>query len=135
MEKIPNWLRYIIAIPGGILGMIVVYFIGYFSNLWVASPDSLMMKFFAWLYGNGIGIIVGLYCMDLILPKYKIQFNITLSLLYGALIVVAFTFLFLGITTCTWGQVLGGIFNIVCLVFFNVYAFKHQDELNVDNKE
>ena len=135
MEKVPNWLRYIIAIPGGILGSILAYCIVNFSNLWIASPDSLMIKLWAWVYGNGVGILIALYFMDLILPKYKVQFNITLSLLYGALIVVAFTFLFLGITTYTWGQILGGIFNIVCLICFNVYAFKHQEELNADNKE
>ena len=85
VEKMPSWLRYIIAIPIGIICLYLVYYVGYFSNLFIASPDSPIIKIYVFLYSNGINVLVMTTVMNFILPKHKFSFTLILAIIFCSL--------------------------------------------------
>lgn len=89
IEKIPNWIRYIIAIPVAILGVILA---GLFLMIFVfgyATPDSLIMQAFPYFYGSFANVFVFCYVLTYILPNYKFEITLGLSCLYVGILVMA----------------------------------------------
>lgn len=137
-NKVPNWLRYILSVPLGIVAVIIVYIIGYWSNLWVASPDSLMMQFFTFIYQNGINVFILIGTICYVLPKYQIQFTITISVLICALgfIGLGMSILLDNITvTYIIGFVLTFVsFILTCIYVFKQYSKKQNNNTNPSNE-
>lgn len=92
MEKIPNWLRYILAIPFGIVVNIAFYWIVYYSNLFFSHPESLYMLIIDFIYVNFINVFVIIGAMNSMLPKHQYKFTITLSIIGCLLSLFAITF-------------------------------------------
>ena len=92
MNKIPNWLRYILAIPAGIALAVVGSILTYISNRYVSDPNSWNMVFIRFVEPN-IGMpmffIVGVYVM---LPNHKKVISGSISIIL-ALICMAELFL------------------------------------------
>ena len=130
MEKLPNWLRYILAIPFGFICLIIMYYICYFSNLWIASPDSLMIKFFNYIYNNGINAIVFIYAMDTMLPKHQFKFAVTISIIFCGIGMIG---LGMSIMTgdITVSYLISLVFNIICFIYACYYTFKEYNEVPV----
>jgi len=84
-KNIPNWLRYILAIPFGILFMLTVGAIIWISNLLYNSPSSLWTTISNFIFANGINVIVFSYGMNLMLPKHQFKITLTLCTILGIL--------------------------------------------------
>lgn len=83
MGKIPNWARYIIAIPAGLIAVIIVGFFVQFSNLLVSDPNSLNMNIVTFLYRNGVNAIVFFWAINYILPNHKFLITLIISIGFG----------------------------------------------------
>ena len=83
MEKIPNWARYILAIPAGLIAVIIVGFFVQFSNLLVSDPNSLNMNIVTFLYRNGVNTIVFFWTINYILPSHKFLITLIISIGFG----------------------------------------------------
>ena len=133
MEKIPNWLRYILAIPFGILSLFVVYYIGYFSNLYVASPDSIMMAVYDFTYSNFFNVIVMIYSMNYMLPKHQFKFTLVISILFCALGFVGLGMNIL-LGDITFIFILGFILNFVAFIICCVTTFNQYEKDKIIEK-
>lgn len=83
MEKVPNFARYILAIPIGIVAVIVVGILVQLSNLLVSDPNSLNMNIVTFLYRNGINVIIFFWAINYILPNHKFLITLILSIGFG----------------------------------------------------
>lgn len=131
LNKLPNWLRYIVAIPIGIISLVVFYYIGYFSNLYIASPDSIYIKIYNFLYNNGINVIIMISVMNYVLPKYQFQFTLILSILFCG---IAFTGLGMNILmqNITTFYIIGFLLTIISFIFCCYYTYKEYTMNKID---
>ena len=83
MDRLPNWLRYILAIPYGIFLVIFVGLIIYISNLFFSNPNSLYTYIINFIYRNGVNIIILFYGINNMLPNYKFKITLILSIIIG----------------------------------------------------
>lgn len=122
MNKIPNWLRYILAIPAGVALAVVGSILTYISNRYVSDPHSWNMVFIRFVEPN-IGMpmffIVGIYVM---LPNYKKVISGSISIIL-ALICIAE--LFLPMSTY---NTFGVMASAVTLLIMAVILPKDKDE-------
>lgn len=122
-KVIPNWLRYILAIPFGIICMILGYYLFHISNLWVASPDSLMVIFLDFIYNNSLNAIVIILSMDLMLPKHQFVFALIVSIIFCAIGFMSF-----GITiitqTCSVIFIIELILELISFIYSCYYTYK-----------
>lgn len=134
--KFPNWLRYILSIPLGLISVIVCYYIGYWANLWIASPDSLMMYFFTFIYQNSINVFVLIGTICYVLPKYQFQFTLTISILFCSLGFVGLGMNIL-INNITISYIIGFILTFVSFVISCIYTFNNLKNCTIEikNKE
>lgn len=122
MEKIPNWLRYILAIPYGIVINILVYWAYYYSNLFFSHPESMYMLLIDYLYVNCVQIFVFFTCMCQMLPKHQFKFTITISILYCSVCIFALGFAFATQTLeYNWTDWLAVIISITSFVYSCYY--------------
>lgn len=126
MEKIPNWLRYILAIPFGIVCLVIGYYIGYIGNRWVASPDSLMMITYNFLYANGINVIMMMYGMNTMLPKYKFRFTLVVSIILFCLGIISLR-LTIFMNTITVKYVIGLFLTFLAIIFSCYYTYQQEE--------
>lgn len=141
LNKIPNWLRYILAVPIGIVCLYIVYFIGYFSNLYIASPDSLCIEIYKFIYSNCINVLVMISSMNFILPKYQFKFTLVISIIFCSIgfVGLGMNILMQNITvTYIIGLVLTmASFGFSCYHTFKKYPSTNQtkeDLLEINNK-
>jgi len=83
ITKWPNWLRYTLAIPFGIALVIIFGLIIGISNLLYLDPNSSMNYIINFAYANGINIIIFFWAINSMLPKYRFQITLTISILFG----------------------------------------------------
>ena len=83
MDRLPNWLRYVLAIPYGIVLVVFVGFIIYISNLFFSDSDSLYTYIINFIYRNGVNIIILFYGINNMLPNYKFKITLILSIIIG----------------------------------------------------
>lgn len=83
IEKMPNWLRYILAIPFGIICAIFIAVVFVISNwLYSTANWTYILNF---LYKNGINVIVFFYGVNIMLPNFKFQVTLAISIIVGIL--------------------------------------------------
>ena len=137
IEKIPNWLRYILAIPFGIICSILIYYVGYFSNLWIASPDSLMIKFYDYIYSNVINILIFMITMSYMLPKHQFKFVLTISIIFCSLSLIVIGMAIV-MNTITLQDLIGMILSIVASIWscFYIYnEFSNQETIYITKED
>lgn len=83
MEKIPNWLRYVLAVPYGLILVIISAFIIYFSNIMFADPDSLYFYLSNFIFRNGINVIIFFWGLNTALPNYRFKVTLVISIIFG----------------------------------------------------
>lgn len=120
VDKIPNWLRYILAIPVGLISIFLFYYIGYFSTRFVASEDSIAMWLFYFLYQNGINVIVMVTAMNYVLPKYQFRFTIAVAIIFCSLGMIG-----LGISIMTNSITVKYIIGLILTFCSFIYACYH----------
>ena len=126
IEKMPNWLRYLLSIPTGILCYIICYYIFAFGIRWVASYDSIMFQLYLFLYPDCIGLIAFFTGINYILPKYKFSITFILSLLYSAIIFIGLGFsIFTQDITVTY--VISIIISLVTLIIYCLVLYKEKE--------
>lgn len=128
MNKIPNWLRYILAIPAGIALAVVGSILTYISNRYVSDPNSWNMVFIRFVEPN-IGMpmffIVGVYVM---LPNHKKVISGSISIIL-ALICMAELFLHMSMYDTA-----GVMASAVTLLIMAVILPKDRDENEQPNE-
>ena len=122
MEKLPNWLRYILAIPFGIVCSIIGYYFVWFSNVLFASPDSLYMVLIDYMYTNCFNVFVMIYSMNYMLPKHQFKFTVTLSIIYCSLCLFALGLVFTEMSY-TWSDYLAFILTFGAFIYSCYYTF------------
>jgi hypothetical protein len=134
MEKIPNWLRYTLAIPFGIVCSILGYYIIWFSNVLYASPDSLYMFLIDYLYNNCFNAVVLIYSMNYMLPKHQFKFTLVVSIIFCGLgfVGLGMSIIMQNITT---SYIIGLILTFIafigsCCYTFNEYPIQKQESIN-----
>lgn len=129
LDKIPNWLRYILAIPFGIISVIFFSFIISLSTLLYSDVDSLWFKLCSFIYSNGINIIIFFYTFNYILPKYNFKitlaFTIIIGILYSILQGVSFA-----ANTFTLEYIIAFILVIISLIISCVMTYNQFKEKN-----
>lgn len=85
LDKIPNWLRYILAVPFGIISVIFFSLIISLSTSLYSDVNSLWFKLCAFIYSNGINIIIFFYTFNCMLPKYNFKITLTFTIIIGIL--------------------------------------------------
>lgn len=115
MKKLPNWLRYTLAIPFGLICSILGYYIVWFSNVLYASPDSLYMVLIDYMYNNCFNAIVLIYSMNCMLPKHQFKFTLVVSIIFCGLgfIGLGMSFLMQSITT---SYIIGLILTFIAFI-------------------
>lgn len=83
IEKMPNWLRYILSIPFGIICVIFVGTIIYISNLIFSDPNSIWTIISNFIFANGLNVIIFFYGFNLMLPDKKFTITLVLSIIIG----------------------------------------------------
>lgn len=136
IEKMPNWLRYILAIPFGILCLIIVYYIGYFSNRLIASRDSWLIVIYNFLYANGINVIVMVTGMNCMLPKYQFGFTLTIAIIFCSLGMMG---LGIGLITATVSvlDIIGVLLTLLAFIYAceTTYKEEQQNKKSYNNSE
>lgn len=129
IDKFPNWLRYILAIPFGILCLYIVYYMGYFSSRFIASPDSWLMIIYNFLYANGINVLVMMAGMNYMLPKYQFGFTLTVSLIFCSIGMIG-----LGMSiitkTVTVPYIIGLILTFIAFIYSCYVSFEDEEKNN-----
>lgn len=83
IEKIPIWLRYILAIPFGLLQTILFGLVNIISNSIYRDSNSLSAQLITFLYKNGINVIVFFYGINYMLPNHKFIITLIISVIFG----------------------------------------------------
>ncbi len=111
----PNWLRYVLAVPYGLILVIVFAFIIYFSNIMFADPNSLYFYLSNFIFRNGINIIIFFWGLNTVLPNYRFKITLVISIIFG----LAYTLL-QGISivrnTINLEYIIAHIEVIICLI-------------------
>ena len=123
VEKMPNWLRYIIAVPTGILTLVIFYYIGYFSNLYIASPDSLFMIIYSFLYNNGINVFEMIETMKFVLPRHQFKFTLIISIIFCSLGMIGLGMSFIT-NNITLSYIIGLVLTFVCFIVECCHTYK-----------
>lgn len=110
LKKIPNWARYILAIPGALVFTIAVYLLNLLC-IGYASPDSLIVQLLPWTFGSFVKIIAFCYGFVCILPKYQFELTIAASGLY-----IGFYFFVMLFLKATNNLNLGSIISFLLMI-------------------
>lgn len=134
-NKMPNWLRYVLAIPFGFICYLIGYYLFYFSWCWFASPDSIAVIIYNFAYVNCVGIVIFLYTMSLMLPKHQFAFSLILSIIYGALNFIGLGFYFFA-ESITLSLIIEIVLTTLTLVLDCIYIHKEFkiDKAIIDDK-
>ena len=127
MEKIPNWLRYIIAIPYGILLVIFMGITMHFTNLWFVEPDSFFMHLSTFVFRNGLNVIVFFWGLNTMLPKHRFIITLIISIIIGILY-SAIQGASIMTNTMNLEYFLAFVEFMICLIISCYYSFNNKFE-------
>lgn len=124
-NNLPNWLRYILAVPCGIICTLFTTFIVQLSLNLYSEPDSLYYIFVSFVFANFASVIVFFYGMNIMLPKYQFVITLAISIVAGILFSI-----FLGIYIAYYRtftvDIIGYIIYMIALVVSCVYSYKNK---------
>lgn len=83
MEKIPNWLRYLLAIPYGLLLVVISAGILTLSNLLFSDPNSLYFYISSFIFKNGLNIMIFFWGINMMLPNHRFKITLIISIIFG----------------------------------------------------
>ena len=115
IEKLPNWLRYILAIPFGILAYIVISFIILLGQSLFNDANSIWLTLISFIISNGISIIIFLNAVYFMVPNNKYKFTLVLAI-FIEIFCTILTFNVFTIANITLGTMLAYILFTICLV-------------------
>lgn len=123
IEKLPNWLRYIIAIPISIIGTIIVLFFINFSSILFSDTNSLWYFIITFVSANFLSILVFFFCLNYTLPKYEFTFTLIISILICCLIMFL---LILTILTNTLNlkYIIGLLLSVISCIISCIFSKK-----------
>lgn len=116
IEKIPNWLRYIIAIPASLIGTILIIMFINFNTMLFSDTNSLWYSAINFILANFVSVLVFFLCLNYILPKYKFIFTLILSILLLILIYCLLIFSTLSNNLSTQYVIGNILFSIGCVI-------------------
>lgn len=138
VEKIPDVLRYFLAIPFGIISIIVVYVFLYFIITYTSDPESLHVALFKFAFNNIFYVIIFLYAVNYMMPKYKNEMLIVLTTVLVLIALLGLFYSYNGYIDNDW-YILGYIFLIITSIGTTIYLRKEninkEIKLEEDNKE
>ena len=127
ISKMPNWLRYLLAIPFGILLVIFMAIVIQISNSFFGDSDSLWNVLTTFLYRNGINVIVFFYGINVMLPSHKFIITLIISIIFGVIYTFIEGMAFM-IGNISFEYILAYIEIIICLIVSCYYSFNKKFE-------
>lgn len=127
LNKIPDWLRYILAIPFGILAVLFICLIIFISQLLYADPNSLWTIISNFIFANGINVIVFFYGLNIMLPKKKFMITLTISIIVGILYSIL-QGMSIVMNILTWEYIIAYILFMTCIVISCYMSYKGKFE-------
>ncbi len=127
IEKIPNWLRYILAIPFGIIMVLFIALITLITQLLYADPNSLWITIISFIFANGINVIVFFYGLNIMLPKKKFVVTLVISIIVGILYSISQGMLIV-MDTITWEYIIAYILFMTCMGISCYMSYKGKFE-------
>lgn len=125
IENMPNWLRYILAVPFGLLAVVFISIILIISNYLYSNENWQNIVMF--LYKNGINVIVFFVAFNIMMPKYRFQITLTICILLGILYsIVQGMSIMQG--TMTTEYIVAYIEFIISLIISCISSFKTKNE-------
>lgn len=112
ITKLPNWTRYILSIPFGILISFFISIIIFISNLIYADPNSLWTTLLNFIFTNGISIIAFFYGLNIMLPKHKFAITLFISIILG-----------IGYSILQGISIMNGIMTFEYIIAFIIFIF------------
>lgn len=135
IERLPNWIRWILALPATFLGWFITkflfmlgysYYIGHFDNYSIITIS----------YESTVCVVAALSILHIFVPKYKFISSLVIGILYGIVSVASGTLAltFSGeLTVPLWKILLNCVLNICAVIYGCIASFKA--EKSVSNKE
>ena len=80
-DKLPNWLRWLIALPASIVGYTILYFVAYIGWYWYAG-DIFTQGFIGQTIRDIMFVAVPLYIIHECVPKHKFIISVVLAGIY-----------------------------------------------------
>ena len=126
-NNLPNWLRYILAIPCGIIfTLIVVFFILLSANLF-SDPNSIYNIFINFILANLVSVMLFFWGINMMLPKHKFVITLTISIIFG----ITYSIL-QGLHIAHYGisieYTIGYICFLIGLIISCIFSFKNKFE-------
>jgi hypothetical protein len=127
IEKIPSWLRYILAIPFGIIMVLFIALITLITQLLYADPNSLWITIISFIFANGINVIVFFYGLNIMLPKKKFVITLAISIIVGILYSIS-QGMSIVMNTITWEYIIAYILFMTCMGISCYMSYKGKFE-------
>lgn len=127
INKIPSWLRYILAIPFGLLLAFLIGVVVLISNSIYSDIDSLWFQLITFLYKNGINVIVFFFGVNSMLPAHRFTITLIISIIFGIIYTFIEGMAFM-VGNISLEYVLAYIEIIICLIVSCYYSFNKKFE-------
>jgi hypothetical protein len=129
IERLPDWARYVLAIPFGILCVLAVDLLFYISQDLFFSKESDLIKLFNFIVKNGLNFMILFVGINWMLPRYR--FIITLII---SLITFLINAILIGIEMANYTLSLDFCFawivTTICLAISCYYSFKSEKDID-----
>lgn len=132
IKRMPNWLRYLLALPLSILSIIPIDIIIFISN-WLYSDINSVWYFISnFIVANVLNILIFFFSLNYILPKYKFGVTVTFN---AILVVLIFLLLISSMYNYTldFKTFIGLVLNAIACIISCYYSYKNKD--NVDEQK
>lgn len=130
--KLPNWLRWVLALPVGILASAILPILAKFSNYMIygGEANGILIQVFIML-ASIAGFLFGLfYCV----PKFKVIITSVISILLA--IYFSIFFILDGLQGYWWiTENLVNLISAIVCIYLGVYLLLHKDEVEVDSED
>lgn len=127
INKMPNWLRYVLAIPFGIILVILIGIVILISNSIYSDIDSLWFQLITFLYKNGINVIVFFWGVNSMLPAHRFTITLIISIIFGIIYTFIEGMAFM-VGNISLEYILAYIEIIICLIISCYYSFNKKFE-------
>lgn len=138
MDKLPNWLRWILFFPISLLTIIIVYpIINILSNIFAVSEYGIFDEIWAVIMGSGLTGFCFVYFGSLTAPKYQMIVAIVLTAIYGIVCGMLLTSkLFLGmIASSSWFEVISTVIVGILGSIIACYQIYEKKGFEIGEKE
>jgi len=135
IERLPNWARWIIALPAALLCSWLGRAVAVFCYQWWNGGES----FWSYITGTAAETIIFVYVLYEIIPNYKFICSVIVNVLLGGLLLFLTLYAIYKGTITIDGSVGGLIINnaimLGILIYYSVMLYKAEHPYRFDNSQ